>query len=275
MNLLDIIILVLLILGFINGFRRGAIKQGVLTAGIFLVVILSFIFKNPLSIMLYKKLPFLLVKEENKLKLVLILYKKNSDLKSFENNLKKMLNNNLDLYNLGNENPNQFPSEFSFKLIIITCFDDIDLNDNNIELKTKIYSNISELNSIFISIFYNHSLIIKQIKFNKKIQLEEKDFYSVEHFKFDNIIDFHLIKSLISKNNQLLFDVRKNKNNSNECINLLSNFLRQNDIEYKTIVFLDKNNTLYFLEGKYVIFKYSLHELIPFNIQSLSLAGFF
>ena len=58
MNLLDIIILVLLILGFINGFRRGAIKQGVLTAGIFLVVILSFIFKNPLSIMLYKKLPF-------------------------------------------------------------------------------------------------------------------------------------------------------------------------------------------------------------------------
>ena len=213
-----------------------------------------------------KKLPFLLVKEENKLKLVLILYKKNSDLKSFENNLKKMLNNNLDLYNLGNENPNQFPSEFSFKLITITCFDDIDLNDNNIELKTKIYSNISELNSIFISIFYNHSLIIKQIKFNKKIQLEEKDFYSVEHFKFDNIIDFHLIKSLISKNNQLLFDVRKNKNNSNECINLLSNFLRQNDIEYKTIVFLDKNNTLYFLEGKYVIFKYSLHELIPFNI---------
>ena len=58
MNLLDIIILVLLILGFINGFRRGAIKQGVLTIGIFLVVILAFIFKNPLSIMLYKKLPF-------------------------------------------------------------------------------------------------------------------------------------------------------------------------------------------------------------------------
>lgn len=58
MNLLDIIILVLLILGFINGFRRGAIKQGVLTIGTFLVVILSFLFKNPLSIMLYKKLPF-------------------------------------------------------------------------------------------------------------------------------------------------------------------------------------------------------------------------
>ncbi|MBR2997469.1 MAG: CvpA family protein, partial [Bacilli bacterium] len=58
MNLLDIIILVLLVLGFINGFRRGAIKQGVLTIGIFLVVILAFIFKNPLSIMLYKKLPF-------------------------------------------------------------------------------------------------------------------------------------------------------------------------------------------------------------------------
>ncbi len=58
LNVLDIIILVLLILGFINGFRRGMIKQGVLTLGTFLVVILSFIFKNPLSIMLYKNFPF-------------------------------------------------------------------------------------------------------------------------------------------------------------------------------------------------------------------------
>jgi len=218
-----------------------------------------------------KKLPFILVKEDNKLKLVLILFKKNSDLVNFENNLKKMLNNNLDLYNLGNESSNQFPNEFSFKLITIAIFDEINL-ENDSEIKAKIYCNFSEINSIFVSIFYKQSLIIEQIKFNKNIKLGDENFCSVEHFKFDNIIDYHLIKSLISKNNELLFNVRKNKNNLNECSNnIIWDCLNQKDIEYKTIVFLDKNNTLYFLEGRYIIFNYSIYNIISFKVKKFQI----
>lgn len=58
LNLLDAIIILVLAFGFLSGFRRGAIKQGVLTVGLILVVILSFIFKNSLSMILYKHFPF-------------------------------------------------------------------------------------------------------------------------------------------------------------------------------------------------------------------------
>ena len=58
MTIVDIIIIILLALGFLAGFRRGAIKQGVMTAGMFLVVTLAFVFKNSLSIVLYKHCPF-------------------------------------------------------------------------------------------------------------------------------------------------------------------------------------------------------------------------
>ena len=61
MNLLDIIILLILLMGFISGFKRGLIKQGVLTVGTILVVVLAFAFKNPLSMTLYKHCPFFTV----------------------------------------------------------------------------------------------------------------------------------------------------------------------------------------------------------------------
>ena len=58
MNLVDIIIIILLALGFLAGFKRGLIKQGVLTIGIILVVVLAFLLKDPLSMVLYKHCPF-------------------------------------------------------------------------------------------------------------------------------------------------------------------------------------------------------------------------
>lgn len=58
MNIVDIIIIILLALGFLAGFKRGIIKQGVLTAGIILVVVLAFLLKNPLSMFLYEHFPF-------------------------------------------------------------------------------------------------------------------------------------------------------------------------------------------------------------------------
>lgn len=61
MSILDIIILGFLVLGFLAGFKRGIVKQGVLTFGTILVVILAFVFKNQLSIVLYQKFPFFTV----------------------------------------------------------------------------------------------------------------------------------------------------------------------------------------------------------------------
>ena len=58
MNIVDILILVVLISGAFLGFARGFFKQTVMFVGTILVVLLSFIFKNPLSLIMYKNLPF-------------------------------------------------------------------------------------------------------------------------------------------------------------------------------------------------------------------------
>ncbi len=58
MNIVDIIILVVLILGALSGFIRGFFKQTVMFLGTIVIVVLAFILKNPLSIILYQNLPF-------------------------------------------------------------------------------------------------------------------------------------------------------------------------------------------------------------------------
>lgn len=60
-NIVDIIIVLLLISGFITGYKKGLIKQAVSTIGLIVVVVLSFLFKNNLSIILYEKCPFFTV----------------------------------------------------------------------------------------------------------------------------------------------------------------------------------------------------------------------
>ena len=58
MNVVDIIILVSIILGAITGFIRGFFKQTIIFVGTILVVVFAFILKNPLSLVLYRNLPF-------------------------------------------------------------------------------------------------------------------------------------------------------------------------------------------------------------------------
>lgn len=58
MNLVDIIIIFGLILGAFLGGVRGFFKQTVIFLGTILTVVLSFILKNPLSMILYENLPF-------------------------------------------------------------------------------------------------------------------------------------------------------------------------------------------------------------------------
>lgn len=58
MNIVDIVILVFIVLSAFVGFSRGFFKQTIMFVGTILVICLSFIFKNPLSLFMYKNLPF-------------------------------------------------------------------------------------------------------------------------------------------------------------------------------------------------------------------------
>ena len=58
MSIIDIIVLIFLGFGALLGFKRGFTRQLVSLIGIFVIIVLSFIFKNPVSVFLYKNLPF-------------------------------------------------------------------------------------------------------------------------------------------------------------------------------------------------------------------------
>ena len=58
MNVVDILILIFLAFGALLGFKRGFTRELVSLIGIFAIIILAFILKNPVSIILYKNLPF-------------------------------------------------------------------------------------------------------------------------------------------------------------------------------------------------------------------------
>lgn len=58
MGLVDIIIVVFVVIGGIVGYRRGAVKEFVSAIGFILITVLSFVLKNPLSVLFYENLPF-------------------------------------------------------------------------------------------------------------------------------------------------------------------------------------------------------------------------
>ena len=58
MNIVDIIIILMVVLGAIVGFKEGFIKKTTSFLGMFLVVISAFSLKNPLSDVMYENLPF-------------------------------------------------------------------------------------------------------------------------------------------------------------------------------------------------------------------------
>ncbi len=58
MNIIDVCIILLLGLGAVIGFKRGVIKSGVTFLGTLLIIVIAYYLKNPVSIFLYKLLPF-------------------------------------------------------------------------------------------------------------------------------------------------------------------------------------------------------------------------
>ena len=58
MGIVDIIIIIFILMGALIGFKRGFTRELVSLCGIFAIVILSFLLKNPISSFLYEHLPF-------------------------------------------------------------------------------------------------------------------------------------------------------------------------------------------------------------------------
>ena len=58
LNIVDIIIILFILMGGIVGLKEGAIKKTFSIVGLILVVVLSFVLKNHLSVFFYENLPF-------------------------------------------------------------------------------------------------------------------------------------------------------------------------------------------------------------------------
>jgi len=58
MGIVDIIILIFIGFGILLGFKRGFTRELVSLLGIFVILVLSFLFKNPVSVFFYNNLPF-------------------------------------------------------------------------------------------------------------------------------------------------------------------------------------------------------------------------
>ncbi len=57
-NIIDVLIIIVFIIGLLNGIRNGAIKSIVGLVGIIVVFVLAFQLKNPIAKILYSNLPF-------------------------------------------------------------------------------------------------------------------------------------------------------------------------------------------------------------------------
>ena len=58
MNIIDVVIFLLIILSFINGYKRGVLKEVVMLCGTIVIYIVSFLLKDKLGLILCKILPF-------------------------------------------------------------------------------------------------------------------------------------------------------------------------------------------------------------------------
>ena len=58
MNLVDLALIIFLIIGALIGFRSGAVKALTSFVGVFVMMIIAFMFKDQLSVILYENMPF-------------------------------------------------------------------------------------------------------------------------------------------------------------------------------------------------------------------------
>lgn len=64
MGVVDILIIIFILFGFLIGWKRGFTKQIISAVGLILAVVIAYLFKNPISQLFYKFLPFINFKGE-------------------------------------------------------------------------------------------------------------------------------------------------------------------------------------------------------------------
>ena len=230
--------------------------------------------------------PFIIIKNKKEIKLCLIMINKIFNLKIFKENIDKLVNgkNNISINNF-NES---LPSDYTFKLIDLYTFKEIEENDIKLIKKIKFYKNASHKAYLYIAIQLSEKLLIYKIKFGSEYSIKK-----VDYIQFNSVIEFYLVNSLLSHSSELLFSFKKNKN-LNTSMNLSNtrinyeysyennnnstfmNFSTNNDykssfpIKYliryniytknKTLVYLEKNtNNLIFIEDLNILFTYNLN----------------
>lgn len=57
-NIVDVIVILMILMGAIVGFKNGVIKTGTRFIGLFVIIIISFILKDKLMVLMYENLPF-------------------------------------------------------------------------------------------------------------------------------------------------------------------------------------------------------------------------
>lgn len=58
MNIIDVVIVLLIMLSFVNGYKRGILKEAVMLCGTIAIYVISFLLKDKLGLILCKLLPF-------------------------------------------------------------------------------------------------------------------------------------------------------------------------------------------------------------------------
>ena len=200
------------------------------------LVLLNYSTKNFDIIKTSINFPFIIIKTKKDIKLCLILINKIFNLKNFKDNIDKLVNaknNNISTNNFNDS----LSSDYTFKLIDLYTFKNIQAENINSIKKIKFYKNASHKTYLYIAFQILEKLIIYKIKFGSEYTIKKVDF-----IEFNKVIEFYLVDSLLNTSNELLFSFKKNSNINNTNLNI-TNSKMNFDYSYDINTTFNNNNS--------------------------------
>ncbi len=200
------------------------------------LVLLNYSTKNFDIIKTSINFPFIIIKTKKDIKLCLILINKIFNLKNFKDNIDKLVNaknNNISTNNFNDS----LSSDYTFKLIDLYTFNNIQAENINSIKKIKFYKNASHKTYLYIAYQILEKLIIYKIKFGSEYTIKKVDF-----IEFNKVIEFYLVDSLLNSSNELLFSFKKNSNMNNTNLNI-TNSKMNFDYSYDINTTFNNNNS--------------------------------
>ena len=200
------------------------------------LVLLNYSTKNFDIIKTSINFPFIIIKTKKDIKLCLILINKIFNLKNFKDNIDKLVNaknNNISTNNFNDS----LSSDYTFKLIDLYTFKNIQAENINSIKKIKFYKNASHKTYLYIAFQILEKLIIYKIKFGSEYTIKKVDF-----IEFNKVIEFYLVDSLLNTSNELLFSFKKNSNMNNTNLNI-TNSKMNFDYSYDINTTFNNNNS--------------------------------